>query len=54
MMSRYRLRLLSLVQQGALRPEQVDPPLTDEERRWIKGGPTKLLAEELTGSGSNG
>jgi hypothetical protein len=47
MISRYRLRLLSLVQQGSLGPEQVDPPLTDEERRWIAAGPTKLLAEQL-------
>jgi hypothetical protein len=43
--SRDRLRLLSLVEQGVLRPEQVHPPLTGEEHAWIEAGPTRLLAE---------
>jgi hypothetical protein len=42
---RDRLRLLTLVEMGMLRPEQVQPPLTGEERAWIKAGPTRLLAE---------
>jgi hypothetical protein len=42
---RDRLRLLTLVEQGALRPEQVRPPLTSEEYAWIEAGPTRLLAE---------
>jgi hypothetical protein len=45
--SRYRLRRLTLVQQGVIKPSDVEPPLTDEERRWIKAGPTRLLAEVL-------
>jgi hypothetical protein len=40
-----RLRLLTLVEQGVLRPEQVQPPLTSEEHAWIEAGPTRLLAE---------
>jgi hypothetical protein len=40
-----RLRLLTLVEQGVLRPEQVQPPLTGEEHAWIAAGPTRLLAE---------
>lgn len=43
--SRARLRLLTLVEQGALRPERVQPPLTSEEHAWIEAGPTRLLAE---------
>jgi hypothetical protein len=42
---RDRLRLLSLVEMGILRPEQVIPPLTSEEHAWIEAGPTRLLAE---------
>jgi hypothetical protein len=45
MEGRTRLRLLTLVEHGALRPEQVQPPLTGEEHAWIEAGPTRLLAE---------
>jgi hypothetical protein len=45
--SRSRLRLLTLVEQGVLRPEQVQPPLTGEEHAWITAGPKRLLAEAL-------
>jgi hypothetical protein len=40
-----RLRLLTLVEQGVLHPEQVQPPLTSEEHAWIEAGPKRLLAE---------
>jgi hypothetical protein len=47
MAGRARLRLLTLIEQGALSPEQVRPPLTREERAWITAGSTRLLAEAL-------
>jgi hypothetical protein len=43
--SRARLRLLTLVEQGVLRPEQVHPSLTGEEHAWLEAGPKRLLAE---------
>ena len=47
--SHYRLRLLSLVQQGVLAPTDalIDPPLTGDEEEWLSMAPTKLLAEYL-------
>jgi hypothetical protein len=49
--SRGRMRLLSAVQQGAIKPDDVWPPLTDDERRWLGLAPTRLLAETFAGDG---
>lgn len=45
--TRYRMRLLSLIQMGYLAVDDVQPPLTDEERQWLGLAPRKLLAEVL-------
>jgi hypothetical protein len=49
--SHSRLRLLSLVQQRVIAPddERICPPLTDEEREWLGLAPRKLLAEAMAG-----
>lgn len=51
--SHQRLRLLSLVQQRVIAPddERICPPITDEECAWIGLAPKKLLAEALAGEG---
>lgn len=52
--SAYRMRLLTAVQQRVIREDdqRIDPPLTDDERRWIGLGPRKLLAEIFVPCGS--
>ena len=50
-MSAARLRLLSLIQQGVIPPNAIRPPLTTEERSWLRLAPIHTLAEFVAGDG---
>lgn len=47
--SKYRIRLISLVEQGRISPDDTrfDPPLTDSELRFIGLAPPHQPAEAL-------